>query len=112
MRNTIKFTATYICLSVVLALAWIVFSYPDIPSTAGQWIWVLILAVPIQLACEFLGGLVWNNRVTHIVEQKTAAKSFSLLRILYGLVVFLASALLLLGAGYTWNSLRSALGLQ
>jgi len=81
------------------------------PPVDGDLIWVFILALPLQLVGEFLGDVLWKNRVSHFVEQKTAAKSFSVLRILYGFLLVSVTIALLLGAGYGWQALRSCLGL-
>lgn len=106
MRTIIKLVGIYIGLSVFLVLTWAIFSYPNIPSSPSAWLWAFLLAIPLQLAFEFLGGLVSNNQVTRFVEQKTAEQSFSLIRILYGVVLFLAYAGLVIGAGYGWHMLR------
>lgn len=71
-----------------------------------------MLALPVQLAGEFVGELLWNNKASRLVEQKTAAKSFSPLRICYGLVLLLLFAGLLLGVGYEWRVLRPHLGMH
>ncbi|QNA89980.1 hypothetical protein G4G28_18410 [Massilia sp. Dwa41.01b] len=67
------------------------------------------LALPLQLANEFMGELLRNNKATRLVEQGTAAKSFSLLRIAYGVLLFLIVTGLLVGAGYGWRLLRPLL---
>lgn len=103
---------TYVGLSVVIGLTWVLFSYPDTPSTALQWLCVFVLALPIQLAGEFVGELFWNSKATRFVEQKTAAKSFSLFRICYGVVLVLLGTGLFLGAGYGWDVLRPMIGIQ
>lgn len=87
-------------LSASIGLMWDILSYPDIPSTAGQWLWILALALPLQLAREFVGELLWNNKATRVAEQETAAKSFSLLRIFYGVLFLLVFVGLTLGVGY------------
>lgn len=107
MKTLIKYTGTYIGLSVCLGLVWVVLSYPDIPSTPGEWLWILLLAVPLQLASEFLGEHVWNNKATRFVEQNTATRSFSIVCIAYGVILLLAFIGLMLGAAYGWNMLRS-----
>jgi hypothetical protein len=106
MRTTIKFVGIYIGLSVFLVLMWAIFSYPNAPSTPSGWLWAFLLAIPLQLAFEFLGELVSKNKATRFVEQKTAEQSFSLVRILYGVVLFLVFAGLVIGAGYGWHMLR------
>lgn len=106
MRTAIKFLGIYIGLSVFLVLIWAIFSYPNIPSTPSGWLWAFLLAIPLQLAFEFLGELVSKNKATRLIEQKTAEQSFSLVRILYGVVLFLVFAGLVIGAGYGWHMLR------
>jgi len=81
MRTAIKLIGIYIGLSLVIGLIWAVASYPHMPSTSAEWLWVLVLALPLQLAGEFLGELLWQNRVTRFVQQRTAAKPFSVVRI-------------------------------
>ena len=110
MRTAIKFVGIYIGLSLVLGLMWVVASYPHIPSTSSEWLWVLVLALPLQLAGEFLGELLRENRVTRFVEQRTAAKSLSVVRIFYLLLLFLLCAGLLLAASYGWSEFQSLLG--
>jgi hypothetical protein len=106
MRTTIKFLGMYIGLSVFLVLMWAIFSYPNAPYTPSDWLWAFLLAIPLQLAFEFLSELVTKNKATRFVEQKTAEQSFSLVRILYGVVLFLVFAGLVIGAGYGWHMLR------
>ncbi len=109
MYTAIKLIVTYIGLSVVMGLMWVILSYPDTPSTAAQWLWLFALALPLQLAGEFAGELLLNNKATRLVEQKTATKPFSMLRICYGVLLFLVIAGLLLGAGYGWRVLSGRL---
>lgn len=98
--RAIKYIGLYIGLSVFLALMWALFSYPDTPSTAGEWLWIFVLAIPAQIAFEFIGEVVWNNKATRFVEHETTKKPFSLVRIIYG--VFFVAALfgLILGFHY------------
>lgn len=104
--RTVKFIGAYIGASVFLGLLWAVLSYPDIPSTISEWVWILALALPLQLAGEFLGERFWNNKATRFVEQKTAAQSFSLIRILYGVFLLLLFTGLVLGTAYLWQAFR------
>lgn len=79
---------------------------PQCPSTPSGWLWAFLPAIPLQLAFEFLGELVSKNKATRFVAQKTAEQSFSLVRILYGVVLFLVFAGLVIGAGYGWHMFR------
>jgi hypothetical protein len=103
MRAAIKFIGLYIGLSVFLGLTWAVFSYPDLPSTGTQWLMVFLLALPLQLAGEFLGELLWNNKLSRFVDRKTAAASLSFVRILYGVLLMLLLIGLGWGASYGWE---------
>lgn len=111
MRAAIKFIGIYIGLSLFIGLMWIVSSYPDTPSTAAQWFWIFALALPLQVAFEFVGELLWNNKATRLLEQKTADKSFSLLRIFFGVVLLCAFIGLLIGLTHAWSVLRPVIGL-
>src|SRR5688572_2351057 len=106
MRSTIKFVGIYVGISVFLVLMQAIVFYPDTPSTPSAWVWAFLLAVPLQLAFEFLGELVSNNKATRFVEEKTATQSFSLLRILYGVVLFSVATGLVIAAGYAWQVLK------
>jgi hypothetical protein len=106
MRTIIKSVGIYVGLSVFLVLTWAIFSYPNMPSTLSGWLWAFLLAVPLQFAFEFLGELVTKSKATRFVEQKTAEQSFALVRILYGVVLFLVFAGLVIGVGYGWQVIR------
>lgn len=103
MRTAIRFVGIYIGLSVFLGLMSAVFSYPDVPSTGSQWLAIFLLALPFQLAGEVLGALLWNNKVSRFVEGKTAAASFSFVRILYGVLLLLLLIGLGWAASYGWQ---------
>jgi hypothetical protein len=107
MRRAIKFVAVYLCLSFVFGLLWIVFSYPKLPSSPTQWIGVFLLALPMQIAGELIGDLLWNNKVTRLVEQKTGERSFSVLRIAYGILFVLLLVGLVFAATFAWDWLGS-----
>lgn len=106
MHTVIRFMAFYIGVSIFLGLMWVMVSYPDIPSTASEWMWIFVLALLLQLAFEFLGELLWNNKASRFVERKTAAQAFSLIRIVYALFLFLMLVGLLLAARFGWDMLR------
>jgi hypothetical protein len=109
MSALVKFVASYVGLSIFLGVIWAVSLYPDLPSTAAQWFFIFVLALPLQLVLELAGHFVWNNRATHSIEERTAHKSISLLRIVYGLVLLLLCAGVLAGAGWAWRAVRPLL---
>lgn len=45
-------------------------SFGTLTSISG-WAWLLLLALPIQLGADFLGDLLWKNKVAHALEIKT-----------------------------------------
>lgn len=107
MRAIAKFIATYVLISVAIGLVWLATSYPDIPSTPQGYLWILGLALPLQIAAEFAGSVLWNNRLARSVEQRTAGREFSMLRICYGLLHFALVAGLLFAAYFGWQLLRT-----
>jgi len=107
MRNAIRLLLIYLAVSIVLGLMWAVQSYPDLPGGASGWLTIFALALPLQVLLEFVGGRLWNNRATRLVEQTTASRSFSLLRIAYGVLLMLAISGLLVGAAYGWRMLHA-----
>ncbi len=90
MRAALRFLAAYLVLSALLALVWLLYSYPKHPTTASGWAWLFVLALPAQIGVELLGRLIWENQAGRYIEARTAAQSFSWLRIAYRLGVSLA----------------------
>jgi len=79
----------YLGLSAVAASTWFLWSFPDHPKSVSGWLWVLLLALPIQIVGEFAGESLWNGLGGRAIERRTSDRSFSWLRILYGLMVTL-----------------------
>ena len=70
------------------------------PKSITQWAWYLLLVAPVSLAILFVGDFVSSNKVTRAVERKTERKSFSFLRVGYGLSLM---ALVMCGCfGLVW----------
>lgn len=107
MRYSTKITIILLGLAVSFGLICAIAFKFDVEFTS----WLSLVAlVPLYMFGEFLGELSWNNKLARVVEQKTAAKSFSWLRVLYGVVHTLIFGLviigLLLGLGYGWDILQ------
>lgn len=96
----------YLALSLVLGLIGLAAAYPEIPSTPLAWIALFALAVPVWLAAEFCGHLLWKNRVARFVDEATKTQSFSLVRIAYGVLAILLAIGLVAGAIYGWEMVR------
>lgn len=107
MRTALKVLAIYVGLSVFLVLLWLGLGAGELPATATQWLWLLVLAVPLQLAGELIGQGLWNNRATRFVEQKTAGKRLSALRMLYAFLMILFFGGAILAASYLWDLLNA-----
>lgn len=106
MRTALKLMTIYLGLSAFLVLLWLGLGAGNLPATTTQWLWLLLLAVPLQLAGELIGQAVWNNRATRFVEHKTAGKRLSVLRILYAFLMIVVICGLILAASYGWNLLN------
>ncbi|MFC5462086.1 hypothetical protein [Massilia niabensis] len=105
----IRILTVYLGLSILLGLVFVVFSWPDLPSTPAQWMAVFLLALPVQLAGELVGNCLWNNRLARSVDQATAHQSLSLLRIGYGVFAILSCIGLAFTAIYGWRLLQPLL---
>jgi hypothetical protein len=103
MRRAIQFLLLYLGVSLLLALVWAITAFPHFPSTPAQGLWILVLALPVQLAGEFLGERLWNNRIARRVERSGAGAGFSWLRVGYGLMALLLVCGALLGAAQLWQ---------
>lgn len=106
MRTTLKVLATYVGLSIFLVLLWLVLDPGELPATATQWLWLLVLAVPLQLVGELIGQSLWNTNATRFVEQKTAGKRLSVFRMFYAFVMILFFCGAIIGASYVWGLLN------
>ncbi|UCU98042.1 hypothetical protein [Acidovorax radicis] len=89
MKPAPKFVAAYVLLSAVLGGLALLQSFPARPTSWVGWLLLFALAVPVTIAAEFVGELIFRNPVSQAVERRTKEKSFSWLRILAGLVLML-----------------------
>ena len=106
MRTALKILAVYVGLSVFLVLLWLALGAGDLPATASQWLWLLVLAVPLHLVGELIGHGLWNNRAARFVEQETAGKQLSALRMLYAFLMILFFCGAIAGAFFVWDLLK------
>jgi len=107
MLAALKVMAIYIGLSVFLVALWLGLGSGELPATATEWCWLLVLAVPLQLVGECIGHSLSDNRATRFVEQKTAGKRLSAVRMLYAFLIILFFAGAIAGASCLWNLLKS-----
>jgi hypothetical protein len=110
MRKPIRIVGAYLALSLVIGLIGLVELYPDPPSTPLAWIALFLFALPLWIAGEALGHFLWNNRIARFVDDATSEKSFSLLRLAYGVLAVLLSIGLVAVALYGWNMVRPLFG--
>ena len=104
--RVLKVLAIYVGLSVFLVLLWLGLNAGVLPATATEWLWLLVLAVPLQLAGEFISHSLWSNRITNFVERRTAGKRLSVLRMLYAFLMILFFYGVILGAPHVWDLLK------
>lgn len=86
MRRIVMFFIAYLGFSAVLVALWLFLSYPEHPTSVSGWLLLLVLALPAQIALEFIGEVLWKNKAARFVEDRTASKSFSWIRVAYGLI--------------------------
>jgi len=106
MLAALKVLAIYAGLSVFLVLLWLGLGAGELPATAIQWLRLLVMAVPLHLAGELFGHGLWNNSATRFVEQKTAGKRLSVLRMLYAFLTILFFSGAVIAASYCWDLLK------
>ena len=86
MRRMFSFLAIYLAASAVAASGWLLASFPNYPHAMSAWLWMLLLALPVQCLFEYLFGHIWNNKLSRAIESRTAEKPFSWVRIGYGVL--------------------------
>ena len=89
MKPALRFVVAYVLLSSVLGGLALLQSFPTRPTSWGGWLLLFALVVPVTIAAEFVGELIFRNPVSQAVERCTKGKGFSWLRILVGLVLML-----------------------
>ena len=89
MNRLLRFAAAYVVLSLVLGGLALVQAFPSRPTSWLGWLALFALVVPVTLAGEFVGELLFRNRLSQAVEQRTQQRTFSWLRIGYVLILFL-----------------------
>lgn len=99
MKPALRFVAAYVLLSAVLGGLALLQSFPTRPTSWVGWLLLFALVIPVTIAAELVGELVFRNPVSQTVERRTKGKSFSWLRILVGLVVMLGVFAAVLGLG-------------
>ena len=104
--TALKVLAMYVGLSVFLVVLGLGLGAGELPATAIRWLWLLVLAVPLHLAGELFGHGLWNNSATRFVEQKTAGKRLSVLRMLYAFLTILFFSGAIVAASYCWDLLK------
>lgn len=86
--------AAYLAASALLGVLVLLQFYPARPDTWLGWGLLFVLALPLTLAAEFLGTLVFRNPLSQAVERRTREHRFSWLRVITGLWVLLLVLLL------------------
>ena len=89
MNRLLRFAAAYVVLSLVLGGLALVQAFPRRPTSWVGGLALFALVVPVTLAGEFVGELLFRNRLSQAVEQRSQQRTFSWLRIGYVLILFL-----------------------
>lgn len=96
MTRLARISAVYVGLSVIAAVGVLVGVFPKHPTTLNGWLLLLVLALPLTIAGELVGEMIWRNRLARAIESNTKGQSLSGFRMLYALVAML----LMFGLGF------------
>lgn len=89
MNRILRIGTAYVVLSLVLGGLAMLQGFPQRPTTWLGWFALFALALPVTVAGEYVGELLFRNRLSQAVEQRTQQRRFSWLRIAYVLLLFL-----------------------
>lgn len=89
MARVLKIAGIYIGISAIAAVGVLVGVFPKHPTTLNGWLLLLAIALPLTIAGELVGEVIWRNRLARAVESHTAGQSLSGLRMTYALVAML-----------------------
>ena len=104
MSRLAKMIALYIGLSVIAAIGVLIGVFPKHPTTVNGWMLLLVLALPLTIAGELVGEVIWRNRLARAIETNTKDQSLSGLRMLYALIAMLLVFALVLGVGHVMEA--------
>ena len=88
-RVFLRLTGLYLGITGVSAAALLLQFWPYWPLSWQGWTVFLLAALPVTLIGEYFGERLLQNRVSAAVERRTAASTFSWLRIGYLLLLML-----------------------
>ncbi|MEO6279932.1 hypothetical protein [Roseateles sp.] len=104
MKSALKFVLAYVLLSCLLGGLSLIQSFPALPTSWLGWLLMFVLVIPITLAGEFLGEVLFRNPVSQFVERRTKHRQFSWLRVLVALAGMLVALGAVLGLGHLISS--------
>lgn len=87
MNPVLRFVCTYVAVSVLLGMLLLSEVFPYRPGSIAGWVILFVLAAPVTVAAEWVGGWMHSNPIAVKVERSTQATSFSWKRIGYFLAV-------------------------
>jgi hypothetical protein len=100
MKSAVKFVLACMLLSCLLGGLTLIQSFPVRPTSWLGWLLLFMLAIPITLAGEFLGDVIFRNPASQAAGRRTRHLQFSWLRVLVALVVTLVALGAVLGLGH------------
>ena len=89
MNRLLRIATAYLVLSLVLGGLALLQGFPQRPNTWLGWGALFALVLPVTVAGEYVCQLLFRNRLSQVVEQRTQQRGFSWLRIAYVLLLFL-----------------------
>jgi hypothetical protein len=96
MTGVLRFAAVYCAISAVLFSLILVQEFPWKPSSISGWLALFFLVVPFCAGIELAGAFLLRNRVSQAIENRTAHRKFSWLRVGYFFLVGLVVACVLI----------------
>ena len=87
--RVVCFLGMYVAASLVLGTLLLLQVWPWQPKTIVGWLALLLLALPITAAGEWLGNLILENRFAGSLGRNTAGDSVAWLRVAYGVAALL-----------------------
>jgi len=100
----LRLAAIYLALSLRLAALALLQVVPWRPASWLGWTALLLLALPLSLLGEYVGQLLWTNRMSRSIEERTRGQAFSWARVAYALVVMVVVLGALIAATVAWRS--------
>jgi hypothetical protein len=93
-RRLLRILVSYLLVALVASGLLLLNVWPWHPISWRAWLLFVVLAPPVLIAGDWIGGMMLTNPLSRSVDRATARNSFSWLRIAYvlALIVFVLGA--------------------